>query len=160
MWSNFFAPRFELHGPHKIPPKSKSNNQNGQKNQRIKYHFHSTYPIPLQNGIKTLARGIWTRGAGRAQTRDDGHAPGAWTTRALHGYTCACACICVQTESHEHTQAYIYLTHAYLFFPVTGVPSHSTNPPCLRLRRITELCTYHVPTGNARRYASARPHQA
>ena len=39
---------------HRIPPKSKSNHQNGQKNQRIKYHFHPTYPIPLQNGIKTI----------------------------------------------------------------------------------------------------------
>ena len=48
-----FAPRFELHASrtHKIPPKSKSNNQNGQKNQRIKYTLpsHLSHPTPKWN---------------------------------------------------------------------------------------------------------------
>jgi hypothetical protein len=62
-----FAPRFELHActdPQisaeieiKQSKRLPSNNQTikiQKTNQRIKYHFHPTHPIPLQNGIKTI----------------------------------------------------------------------------------------------------------
>ena len=48
-----FAPRFELHASrtHKIPPKSKSNNQNGQKKSKnqIPLSSHLSHPTPKWN---------------------------------------------------------------------------------------------------------------
>jgi hypothetical protein len=52
--SDFFALRFELHGPMQNPPKIEIKPSKRPKKSKNQIHFHPTYPIPLQNGIKTI----------------------------------------------------------------------------------------------------------